>query len=242
MCTVTFLPLNNDDFILTSSRDVPFSRKKAAFPKAFIEDGIELFYPKDVEAGGTWIGSSDKKRLICLLNGGFQNHKQKESYAKSRGIIVKDLLKADDISLACNEIDLENVEPFTMVIVEWNHHLFLFEFVWDGEQKHLRILPKEPRIWSSSTLYSDGMKEMRLQWFNDWVLKFKVQSRKSKVQSSKFKVVKDLILEFHHKAGVGDPKIDIIMKRPKVGTVSITQVLKKEDEIQWNYEEINQNH
>ena len=231
MCTVTFLPLNNDDFILTSSRDVPFSRKKAHFPKSYMEDGIELFYPKDGEAGGTWIGTSDKKRMICLLNGGFKNHKQADFYAKSRGIIVKDLLKEKDISMACKEIDLKNVEPFTLVIVEWDFHLFLFEFVWDGNQKHLKILPKEPRIWSSSTLYSDKMKELRLQWFSDW-------SSKYKVQSLKFKVVKDLILEFHHKAGVGDPKIDVIMKRPKVGTVSITQISKERDEIDWSYEEI----
>ena len=227
MCTVTFLPLNNDDFVLTSSRDVPFSRKKAQFPKGYMEDGIELFYPKDGEAGGTWIGTSDKKRLICLLNGGFKNHKRAEFYVKSRGIIVKDLLKADDISKACKEIDLKNVEPFTLVIVEWDLHLFLFEFVWDGNQKHLRILPKEPRIWSSSTLYSDHMKEMRRKWF----LKFKVKGEK-------FKVAKDQILEFHHTAGVGDPEIDVIMKRPKVGTVSITQVSQKSDEINWSYEEI----
>ena len=238
MCTVTFFPLNNENFVLTSTRDVPFLREKAAFPKAYKEDGVELFYPKDGEAGGSWIGSSDKKRLICLLNGGFQNHKQKDFYAKSRGIIVKDLLKTDDISLACKEIDLENVEPFTLVIVEWDLHLFLFEFVWDGEQKHLKILPKEPIIWSSSTLYTSEMKELRLQWFSEWISKLKVQSQKSKVKSSKFKVVKDLILEFHHKAGVGDPKIDIMMKRPKVGTVSITQVSKKEDDLQWSYEEI----
>ncbi len=232
MCTVTFLPLNNDNFVLTSSRDVPFLRKKAEPPKAFKEDGIKLFYPKDGEAGGSWIGSSDKKRLICLLNGGFKNHKPKEFYVKSRGIIVKDLLKAEDISTACKKIDLENVEPFTLVIVEWDLHLFLFEFVWDGDQKYLKILPKEPRIWSSSTLYTNDMKEIRKNWFGEWLLKFKVQSLK-------FKVVKDLILKFHHKAGVGDPKIDIIMKRPKVGTVSITQVSKNDDLIDWDYEEIN---
>ena len=231
MCTVTFFPLNKEDFVLTSTRDVPFLREKADFPKKYKEDGVDLFYPKDREAGGSWIGSSDKKRLICLLNGGFRNHQQKEFYVKSRGIIVKDLLKVDDITLACKEIDLENVEPFTMVIVEWGFHLFLFEFVWDGDQKHLKILPKEPRIWSSSTLYSDEMKAMRNNWFENWLLKLDVES-------SKFEIAKESILEFHHKAGVGDPKIDVIMKRSKVGTVSITQVSKKGNELLWNYEEI----
>ena len=97
MCTVTYIPLGNSDFILTSSRDIPFARKKAAHPKKTTEDGVELYYPKDGKAGGTWIGTSAKNRLICLLNGGFKYHTSREKYTKSRGLIVKELLKADDI-------------------------------------------------------------------------------------------------------------------------------------------------
>jgi hypothetical protein len=224
MCTVTYLPLNNNDFILTSNRDVPFSREKSSFPKKYKEDKVELFYPKDGRAGGTWIGTSDKQRLICLLNGGFKNHKQKDLYKKSRGIIVKDLLKANDITNEFKQIGLEHVEPFTLIIIEWKENLMLFEFVWDGLEKHLKTLPREPRIWSSSTLYSDRMKEMRMQWFSDWRLS-QAFDQKS-------------ILEFHHKAGVGDPKIDIIMKRAEVGTVSITQVSKKGKQLIMDYEPI----
>jgi hypothetical protein len=224
MCTVTYLPLNNNDFILTSSRDVPFSREKSSFPKKYKEDNVELFYPKDGRAGGTWIGTSNKQRLICLLNGGFKNHKQNDQYKKSRGIIVKDLLKANDITNEFKRIDLQHVEPFTLIIIEWKGNLMLFEFVWDGLEKHLKTLPREPRIWSSSTLYSDRMKEMRMQWFSDWRLS-QAFDQKS-------------ILEFHHKAGVGDPKIDVIMKREKVGTVSITQVTRKEKHLIMDYEPI----
>ena len=224
MCTVTYLPLENNNFVLTSSRDVPFSRKKAQLPKKFIEDGIELLYPKDGQAGGTWIGTSKKNRLICLLNGGFKNHQQKDFYSKSRGIIVKDLLKTNDILKACDEIELNNVEPFTLVIIEWSSKLILIEFVWDGTNKHVKELPQEARIWSSSTLYSDGMKEMRIKWFTDWKLKQSFDSKS--------------ILDFHHKAGVGNPKIDVLMKRPKVGTVSITQVSKSKNDIKMDYEEI----
>lgn len=224
MCTVTYLPLNNNDFILTSSRDVPFSREKSSFPKKYKEDNVELFYPKDGRAGGTWIGTSNKQRLICLLNGGFKNHKQNDLYKKSRGIIVKDLLKANDITNEFKRIDLQHVEPFTLIIIEWKGNLMLFEFVWDGLEKHLKTLPQEPRIWSSSTLYSDRMKEMRMQWFSDWRLS-QAFDQKS-------------ILEFHHKAGVGDPKIDVIMKREKVGTVSITQVTRKEKHLIMDYEPI----
>ena len=231
MCTVTFLPFDEGDFILTSSRDVPFVRKKAEEPQRYVENGTELVYPRDGQAGGTWIGISDKKRLICLLNGGFKNHLQKDNYAKSRGIIVKDLLKAEDISLACKEINLENVEPFTLVIVEWDFKLFLFEFVWDGTVKHLKILPVEPRIWSSSTLYSDEMKEMRKEWFRNWINEFEIKDLK-------FKIVKENILAFHHTAGTGNPEVDILMKRPNVGTVSITQVYRSGGKVKMKYEKI----
>lgn len=161
MCTVTYVPLNTSDFILTSSRDVPFSREKAWYPKKFKEEGVDLFYPKDGRADGTWIGTSSKNRLICLLNGGFEYHTSRANYRKSRGLIVKELLKADNIYEGLDTIDLTDVEQFTLAIVDWNSSLALIQFVWDGEKKHLEKLPHEPRIWSSSTLYDISVKQLR---------------------------------------------------------------------------------
>ncbi|MCF6222819.1 MAG: NRDE family protein [Flavobacteriaceae bacterium] len=231
MCTVTYIHLNNNNFILTSSRDVPFSREKADLPKQYIEQGISLYYPKDGKAGGTWIGFSDKKRMICLLNGGFKNHKQQEYYIKSRGLIVKELLKSDDITKACKTIDLEKVEPFTLVIVAWIKKIDLFEFVWDGNNKHFSILKQENHIWSSSTLYTDAIKNRRKSWFKKWELEHHPQNPKTEN-------VKNDILKFHHTAGEGDSNVDVLMKRVKVGTVSITQVIKNNNDIKMNYEEI----
>ena len=225
MCTVTFLPLDSTDFILTSSRDVPFARKKAEAPKLYIEDGVEITYPKDGEAGGTWIGTSSKNRLICLLNGGYKDHQIKESYRKSRGIIVKELLKSEVISDALTEIELENIEPFTLVIVDWNDGLELFEFVWTGEKKHLFNIPKVPHIWSSSTLYDDITKKMRQDWFTDW------QNRQNSFNQSK-------IIEFHKTAGVGNPKTDVLMKREKGGTVSITSISRSSGKLHLWYEDM----
>ena len=228
MCTVTFLPLDSTDFILTSSRDVPFARKKAEAPKLYIEDGVEITYPKDGEAGGTWIGTSSKNRLICLLNGGYKDHQIKESYRKSRGIIVKELLKSEVISDALTEIELENIEPFTLVIVDWNDGLELFEFVWTGEKKHLFNIPKVPHIWSSSTLYDDITKKMRQDWFTDW------QNRQNSFNQSK-------IIEFHKTAGVGNPKTDVLMKREKGGTVSITSISRSSGKLHLWYEDMSTN-
>jgi len=224
MCTVTYLPLNASDFILTSSRDVPFSREKALAPKKYMEDGVVLFYPKDGKAGGTWIGTSSKNRLICLLNGGFEYHTSRASYKKSRGIIVKDLLKSDYIHDELDSVDLIDVEQFTLAIVDWNKTLELIEFVWDGKKKHIKILPQKPHIWSSSTLYDESVKQLRRDWFANW--------QKDKVFTQKN------ILEFHHHAGVGDTNIDVIMDRGLGGTVSITSITKEQNTKTISYEDI----
>jgi len=225
MCTVTYIPATKNNFILTSSRDVPFAREKALFPKEYIDDNIKITYPKDGRAGGTWIGYSEKKRLICLLNGGFKNHylttDPNSKYRKSRGLIVLDLLKMTEINSALSEINLTQIEPFTIVIVDWNTDLQLTELVWDGTKKHIKKLPQKKHIWSSATLYDDTMKALRESWFNE-----------SKTYNAKS------VLNFHHHAGIGDCNVDVIMKREKVGTVSITQVTKLEDKITMNYEDI----
>ena len=239
MCTVTYIPTTNNNFILTSSRDVPFAREKALFPKKYQEDDIEIIYPKDGRAGGTWIGHSDKKRLICLLNGGFENHylttAQNTKYRKSRGIIVLDLLKKTKINFALNEIDLAQIEPFTLIIVDWNNNLQLIEFVWDGITKHIKNLPQEMYIWSSATLYDTSMKQMREKWFSKWQNVF----CPTEISDEDLNIVQaNRVLNFHHQAGLGNCNVAVIMKREKVGTVSITQVTKLEDKITMDYEEI----
>ncbi len=245
MCTVTYIPLSKTDFILTSSRDVPFVREKALLPKLYVEDGVAITYPKDGRAGGTWIGHSDRKRLICLLNGGFVNHyltaNPDTKYRKSRGIIVLDLLKEVAINSALSDINLTNIEPFTLVIVDWNalddgtESLQLIELVWDGNKKHIKILPQKMHIWSSATLYDDNMKGMREDWFMEWQNSF-CPKHVSKAELNA--LYKSRILNFHRYAGIGDCNVDVLMKRKKVGTVSITQVSKIDGAVVMDYEAI----
>ena len=46
MCTVTYLPLGNNNFILTSNRD-ELPTRRTIKPKAYLEDNVTLTYPKD---------------------------------------------------------------------------------------------------------------------------------------------------------------------------------------------------
>ncbi|MBE0422987.1 MAG: NRDE family protein [Lutibacter sp.] len=223
MCTVTFLPLGNTDFILTSNRDE--QPKRETFPpNIYEEDGVEMLFPKDKVAGGTWIGVSSKKRLVCVLNGGFIKHKRKENYSKSRGLIAKELLKENGLQPYLENLNLLGVEPFTMVIVDWNNNeLNLVEVVWDEHEKHITTHKNEPKIWSSSTLYTDEIKELRKSWFRQWL-------RENEFTS-------EVILQFHHME-TSDKEQSILMKRNYVETVSITSVKKTENTLEMVYEDV----
>jgi len=221
MCTVTYLPLGNNDFILTSNRDEQPTRKTIS-PKEYVEDDVVLKYPKDELAGGTWIGLSSKKRLVCLLNGGFESYEREASYKMSRGIIVKAMLKSNDFESYIHDFDFIGIEPFTIVLVDWNVDLKSYELVWDGKQKHFTALKQEPRIWSSSTLYTKEEKELRNGWFANWL-------------ENRQEVNQEEILKFHNNSELGTLENSPKMKRWYVETVSVTSVKKELESVEMNY-------
>ncbi|OCK43334.1 hypothetical protein BA195_01120 [Tenacibaculum soleae] len=222
MCTVTYLPLGDHNFILTSNRDEDPKRKTIA-PKEYVEEGVKLTYPKDELAGGTWIGLSEKKRLICLLNGGFEKHKRAESYRLSRGVIVKEFLKVTDVITVIEQFNFEGIEPFTIVLIDWNNGLNAYELVWDGAQKYFEKLANKPKIWSSSTLYTHEMKQLRRDWFNEWLQENEKFSQKD-------------IFDFHTDETKGTANVSLKMKRLQVKTVSVTTVLKEGNKTGMKYQ------
>jgi len=221
MCTVSFLPLENNDFILTSNRDETPLRKTIA-PDFYTENNAALLYPKDAFAGGTWIGISSQKRVICLLNGAFEKHQRKEFYRKSRGIIVTELLAVEDAVSEIQQTNFIDIEPFTLVLIDFKNELKIFELVWDGQNKHFQQLEHTPKIWSSATLYNEDMKLERQAWFADWL------------QENKF-FSKNKILSFHKDSSKGTKETAVKMKRTFVETVSITSIIKNKSVLLMNY-------
>lgn len=223
MCTVTLIPKGKNDFVLTSNRDEAPNRASLK-PEFYSINNTKVLFPKDELSGGTWIGLSEKNIVICVLNGGFAFHKRKPNYRKSRGVVANDFLIADDLKNTVNSYNFENIEPFTMVIVDWNSDLKFYELVWDGNNKHFKNLPLEPKIWSSSTLYSEVMKAERVKWFED------------------FKAENDLdentLLKFHKTAGKNNDDYGVIMNRGFIKTTSITQIEKLNNTLEMHYESL----
>lgn len=152
MCTVTFVPTQNG-YILTSSRDEQKARP-TIFPKKYSIGDKMLIFPKDELAGGTWIATDEKHRTACLLNGAFENHIKKERYRKSRGLILLESFAFSSINDFSNQVDLENIEPFTLLLIDSSPNLEFVEMRWDGTKKYIKNIDINlPQIWSSATLY-----------------------------------------------------------------------------------------
>lgn len=209
MCTVSYVPLENG-FILSSNRDEKVVRP-TAIPKIYELNNEKLIFPKDLQSGGTWIALSLKeKRIACLLNGAFENHEKKDHYRMSRGQILLESFKFPNAELFNTFQSFEDIEPFTLLLIEANNYLKFTELRWDGSQKHLtKIEVSKPKIWSSATLYDKTIREERETHFENWLKKNKWNK----------------IKKFHtQKHGMSLQNDVIIHRTGGLQTVSISQI------------------
>ena len=116
MCTVTYLPVHQREFILTSNRDEDILRLSALSVQEYQVNGRTVYFPKDQKASGTWIAYDVKGYTLCLLNGANRPHVRKDTYGKSRGLVLLDFYTFNDPDVFFKEYDFTGIEPFTMVM------------------------------------------------------------------------------------------------------------------------------
>lgn len=219
MCTVTFIPSEHTVF-LTSNRDEKHHRTAAFVPTVYDGESGRLLFPKDGDAGGTWIAAHENGNAIVFLNGGFISHTPKPPYRKSRGLVLIDLIDHPEPFISFTDINLQDIEPFTAIM--WDDRR-LFECRWDGTKKHSRQLDEsKPYIWSSVTLYDPEVIDKRNQWFAEWITENSNPSQND-------------ILHFHQFTGDGDCHNDLKMDRGKVFTVSVTSLALSADHALMRY-------
>lgn len=227
MCTVTFVPKGEHDFILTSNRDENAARSPQNLTSE-LKRGSELIFPRDTEAGGTWIAVSDSNRLVCVLNGAFIRHDRKPPYRRSRGLMALDFFNFPNAAAFFDRYAFHGMEAFTMVIYDNGQ---LYDFRWDEKRSYLKALDTQQlHIWSSATLYEPEVKIKREQWFAEW-----------QQQNETYDL--PTIMDFHQNAGEGDPWNDVIMNRGGiVQTVSITNIIKKGSKVEMQYHDLLNQH
>ena len=219
MCTVTFIS-TKEGCIITSNRDEKIAREKAIPPQSYEINKKKIIFPKDQKAGGTWIAHTENK-IVVLLNGAQEKHVVKSYYRKSRGLIVLEIACEND-SLECwKNIDLTEIEPFTMVLFENNK---LFQLQWNEIEKSQEELSiSENHIWSSSTLYSKEIRLERAKWFEKFINKKSNPTAKD-------------ILNFHQFTESENSEFGLQINRNNLlKTISITQCFANEDKIEMSY-------
>jgi uncharacterized protein with NRDE domain len=207
MCTVTYIPAANG-FFLTSNRDEKKLRLAAQQPQWYNFASGSILFPKDGNAGGTWMALHENGNAMVLLNGALQKHVHAPPYRKSRGLVFLDIFDHPQPFAVFEQMNLHKIEPFTLVIRQQQQ---LFTARWDGREKSAEELDTgQAYIWSSSTLYTDDVISKRKQWFHSFVQNNHGFDAKH-------------ILNFHHFAGDGDQTNDVLMNRnDELFTVSIT--------------------
>ena len=210
MCTVTFIPFN-EKYLITANRDEKNTRKPAIAPAVYKSRGRKLIYPKDGDAGGTWIVAHENGNAAVLLNGAFENHVSIPLYRKSRGKILLDIIARDGPLEHFCRIDLDRIEPFTLVLFEKDK---LYECRWDGRNKYYRQqVTSRPHIWSSVTLYDEKAINIRKQRFEVFL-------------NNKPHPTWEEILVFHQSTGDDDSGNGLVINRENMySTQSITSLL-----------------
>ncbi len=188
MCTVSYVPLGDNHFILTSNRDERTVREDALTPRRYLRNGESLYYPKDPEAGGTWFLTSSRGITLCLLNGAFERHERLPAYRLSRGQILLQFFDFETTEDFLEDFDLEKIEPFTLLVVDSSSGPLQFhEMRWDGTGKFIRKLDSmKAGIWSSVTLYDTETIATRQRLFDRWLAEKRDKNAESLIDFHRF--------------------------------------------------------
>ncbi len=222
MCTVSFVRAN-DSIIITSNRDENIRRENAVKPALYESSDKRIIFPKDPKAGGTWFAATDTGVVCVLLNGAFEKHMPAPPYRKSRGLVLLEIIENEDPLSCFRKMDLENIEPFTLILYVPG---LLCELRWNGNNK----FEKQPdisanHIWSSATLYSEEVIARRQQLFDQF-------------QLTEEPVTAMRVQAFHGNNN-GDTENGFIISRATgLTTFSITQAVIKHNEIQFLYNDL----
>ena len=215
MCTVSFV-CTNDAIIITSNRDEKVIRP-AIPPKNYTLNGKHIVYPKDSKAGGTWYVVDENGTVLVLLNGADEKHEPQLPYQKSRGLIVLEMISSASPKLFWDEIDLEKIEPFTLVLFQEKQ---LFQLRWNGVEKSTVLLENDKNyVWSSSTLYSKDIREQRSSWFCAFL-------------DSNPEITEAKMLHFHRYTEADNNEHGLVINRNnELKTLSITQTVIKKNKV-----------
>lgn len=239
MCTVSIVPLSVGSglrlagtapqeigFRIVCNRDESPTRAPAGPPKWRSIDrpgvpGARAIWPRDMEAGGTWIAAAEHGLALCLLNLNLEPPLDLRGARglKSRGLVIPSLIGAPSGEQAMQALERQSLKafaPFRLVAVDaTGQELDVIEARWDRREIRFTRVPRVPACFVSSGL-GDSRVLPRMDLFESMTATGAVP----------LSIRQD---EFHHHSWADRPEISVMMRRPDARTVSVTTIEARPD-------------
>jgi uncharacterized protein with NRDE domain len=218
MCTLSVLRLSNL-LVITMNRDEARLRHEAGL-KQQQQNGVELLYPIDGQAGGTWFGVNNHGVVLALLN---RYQDPQSSAAPTRGNIIPQALAYGDFSLVKKHLSEQNYQyynPFDLLLISSDECLNLS---WNGRYLSAHNTSQPALLLSSSSLNTEAVLAKRQQCFQQWL--------EHTPELTPGAVLQQIHLQ-HNPDSLGD---SVLMDRSNAHSKSICQVLLDANCCEFNY-------
>ena len=213
MCTVTVVPYDSGVRLLCN-RDEQRTRLPGLPPRIHDLSGQRALFPVDPQGGGTWVGVNDSGLMVALLNLRPTFRARTIADARSRGLIVLDLLRCRSLPEAiatASAVETDRFVSFRAVMVHAGE-LAVATSRGTGLIHCTQQPLRNPMLFTSSSLRRRVVERPRRQLFERMVLPggsdrwLEGQGR------------------FHDHQWPRSPEISVRMERPDALTVSRTRI------------------
>ncbi len=148
------------------NRDEAWQRQEQGMQKILGEHCV-VKYPKDGQAGGTWVGANDFGIAMALLNR-YQDPQHIDK--RSRGLIIPEALINANMNAVKQHLlalDFSVYNPFDLVIASVD---YCWQIQWTGaDMTYFDIKPTPWFFITSTSVDLEQVTEYRLQHFNRWL-------------------------------------------------------------------------
>ncbi len=142
MCTTVLQSVRDGHLILACNRDEQVTRQIAEPPSVHeFERGVGAIFPRDRDAGGSWVGVNTSGIAVSLLNNYAADIRPPPREARSRGVLVPKMLQMRTMGEVMDEMEsmghgLHHFRPFWLIVASSpaNSNASATLFTWDGER------------------------------------------------------------------------------------------------------------
>jgi hypothetical protein len=212
MCTVTVVP-HETGIRLMCNRDERRSRPAALPPQVHELGGRLAVFPVDPQGGGSWVGVNDTGIVVTLLNVSGPSQSASQEPKRSRGLIVREVLRCGSLSQVLETVAGLDARQFDMFRLVAIHRFTAVEATTDGVRTAIRpqITLDAPLLFTSSSLGDALVEAPRKQLFQRMVVERQSEWLRRQAR-------------FHRHQWSSRPEISVRMERDDALTVSRTVV------------------